>query len=142
MTNWNGMVQLACPCKILCLMCALYSHRVWLNFFFLWFLNNNCNRPRKERMTLFYFNGNLGPAYENGRPEDTCVFSLKEYMIWLHVHLALLNWICTFGTTTWNRGENQHWIRVQLIISGEILCWLFPHDLNPGFTKRKCIPKF
>ncbi|KAI3504256.1 hypothetical protein L1887_32803 [Cichorium endivia] len=29
------------------------------------------HRPREERKTLFYFNGNLGPAYEHGRPEAT-----------------------------------------------------------------------
>ncbi|KAF3328054.1 glucuronosyltransferase [Carex littledalei] len=42
---------------------------VWLK---LW------SRPRKERMTLFYFNGNLGPAYENGRPEDTYSMGLRQ----------------------------------------------------------------
>lgn len=26
-------------------------------------------RPREKRKTLFFFNGNLGPAYQNGRPE-------------------------------------------------------------------------
>lgn len=36
-------------------------------------INYHFCRPRKERMRLFYFNGNLGPAYAHGRPEDTCV---------------------------------------------------------------------
>ncbi|KAG6493187.1 hypothetical protein ZIOFF_048164 [Zingiber officinale] len=35
-------------------------------------------RPRKERTTLFYFNGNLGPAYENGRPEDTYSMGIRQ----------------------------------------------------------------
>ena len=34
---------------------------------------HNFCRPRKNRTTLFYFNGNLGSAYEGGRPEDTYV---------------------------------------------------------------------
>lgn len=32
-------------------------------------------RPLKNRSTLFYFNGNLGPAYEDGRPEDMYVLT-------------------------------------------------------------------
>ncbi|XP_074575072.1 uncharacterized protein LOC141831581 isoform X2 [Curcuma longa] len=35
-------------------------------------------RPRKERTTLFYFNGNLGPPYENGRPEDTYSMGIRQ----------------------------------------------------------------
>ncbi|XP_078440499.1 putative glucuronoxylan glucuronosyltransferase F8H [Wolffia australiana] len=35
-------------------------------------------RPRKERKTLFYFNGNLGPAYENGRPESTYSMGIRQ----------------------------------------------------------------
>ncbi|ONK59757.1 uncharacterized protein A4U43_C08F10230 [Asparagus officinalis] len=36
------------------------------------------SRPRKERTTLFYFNGNLGPAYANGRPEDTYSMGIRQ----------------------------------------------------------------
>ncbi|KAG0582764.1 hypothetical protein KC19_3G084200 [Ceratodon purpureus] len=32
-------------------------------------LQNFSSRPRQDRPTLFYFDGNLGSAYENGRPE-------------------------------------------------------------------------
>ncbi|KAJ4766857.1 exostosin family protein [Rhynchospora pubera] len=35
-------------------------------------------RSRKERTTLFYFNGNLGPAYENGRPEDKYSMGIRQ----------------------------------------------------------------
>jgi hypothetical protein len=42
-------------------------------FMFLGTLQYNFCRPRINRTTLFYFNGNLGPAYEGGRPEDTYV---------------------------------------------------------------------
>ncbi|KAH6772808.1 exostosin family protein [Perilla frutescens var. hirtella] len=35
-------------------------------------------RPREERKTLFYFNGNLGPAYEHGRPEATYSMGIRQ----------------------------------------------------------------
>ncbi|KAG8371916.1 hypothetical protein BUALT_Bualt12G0012600 [Buddleja alternifolia] len=35
-------------------------------------------RPREKRKTLFYFNGNLGPAYENGRPEATYSMGIRQ----------------------------------------------------------------
>ncbi|KAK9699287.1 hypothetical protein RND81_08G165100 [Saponaria officinalis] len=35
-------------------------------------------RPRNQRKTLFYFNGNLGPAYENGRPEATYSMGIRQ----------------------------------------------------------------
>ncbi|KAL2923711.1 putative glucuronoxylan glucuronosyltransferase F8H [Bienertia sinuspersici] len=35
-------------------------------------------RPRDQRKTLFYFNGNLGPAYENGRPEVTYSMGIRQ----------------------------------------------------------------
>lgn len=34
--------------------------------------------PREKRKTLFYFNGNLGPAYEHGRPEDTYSMGIRQ----------------------------------------------------------------
>lgn len=34
--------------------------------------------PREKRKTLFYFNGNLGPAYVNGRPEDTYSMGIRQ----------------------------------------------------------------
>ncbi|KAL1821056.1 hypothetical protein ACET3Z_015925 [Daucus carota] len=34
--------------------------------------------PREKRKILFYFNGNLGPAYENGRPEDTYSMGIRQ----------------------------------------------------------------
>ncbi|PSS21155.1 Glucuronosyltransferase 47 A [Actinidia chinensis var. chinensis] len=35
-------------------------------------------RPREIRKTLFYFNGNLGPAYEKGRPEATYSMGIRQ----------------------------------------------------------------
>ncbi|KAL3637263.1 hypothetical protein CASFOL_019562 [Castilleja foliolosa] len=35
-------------------------------------------RPLEQRRTLFYFNGNLGPAYENGRPEATYSMGIRQ----------------------------------------------------------------
>lgn len=36
------------------------------------------SRPREMRKTLFYFNGNLGPAYVKGRPEDTYSMGIRQ----------------------------------------------------------------
>ncbi|CAN4099793.1 unnamed protein product [Withania somnifera] len=36
------------------------------------------SRPREKRKTFFYFNGNLGPAYENGRPEATYSMGIRQ----------------------------------------------------------------
>ncbi|KAL5569670.1 hypothetical protein UlMin_026245 [Ulmus minor] len=35
-------------------------------------------RPREKRKTLFYFNGNLGPAYEHGRPESSYSMGIRQ----------------------------------------------------------------
>ncbi|XP_004307567.1 PREDICTED: uncharacterized protein LOC101304329 [Fragaria vesca subsp. vesca] len=35
-------------------------------------------RPHEMRKTLFYFNGNLGPAYPNGRPENTYSMGIRQ----------------------------------------------------------------
>ncbi|KAK3148234.1 hypothetical protein QOZ80_3BG0292440 [Eleusine coracana subsp. coracana] len=35
-------------------------------------------RPRNNRTTFFYFNGNLGPAFEGGRPEDTYSMGIRQ----------------------------------------------------------------
>lgn len=35
-------------------------------------------RPREQRKTLFFFNGNLGPAYEKGRPESTYSMGIRQ----------------------------------------------------------------
>lgn len=35
-------------------------------------------RPLEKRKTLFYFNGNLGPAYERGRPEATYSMGIRQ----------------------------------------------------------------
>ncbi|GKV25754.1 hypothetical protein SLEP1_g35148 [Rubroshorea leprosula] len=34
--------------------------------------------PREMRKKLFYFNGNLGPAYTNGRPEDSYSMGIRQ----------------------------------------------------------------
>ncbi|XP_059646319.1 uncharacterized protein LOC132292199 isoform X1 [Cornus florida] len=34
--------------------------------------------PREKRKILFYFNGNLGPAFENGRPEATYSMGIRQ----------------------------------------------------------------
>lgn len=36
------------------------------------------SRSREDRKTLFYFNGNLGPAYEKGRPEATYSMGIRQ----------------------------------------------------------------
>ncbi|OIT00786.1 PREDICTED: uncharacterized protein LOC109229226 [Nicotiana attenuata] len=36
------------------------------------------SRPREKRKTFFYFNGNLGPAYKNGRPEATYSMGIRQ----------------------------------------------------------------
>ncbi|KAG5552415.1 hypothetical protein RHGRI_010480 [Rhododendron griersonianum] len=38
----------------------------------------NSMMSREKRNTLFYFNGNLGPAYEHGRPEDTYSMGIRQ----------------------------------------------------------------
>uniref|UniRef100_A0A2P2JYW2 Uncharacterized protein MANES_09G028900 n=1 Tax=Rhizophora mucronata TaxID=61149 RepID=A0A2P2JYW2_RHIMU len=35
-------------------------------------------RPLEKRKILFYFNGNLGPAYQNGRPEDSYSMGIRQ----------------------------------------------------------------
>ncbi|KAL5137596.1 putative glucuronoxylan glucuronosyltransferase F8H [Glycine soja] len=35
-------------------------------------------RSHEKRKTLFYFNGNLGPAYPHGRPEDTYSMGIRQ----------------------------------------------------------------
>ncbi|TKY62593.1 glucuronoxylan glucuronosyltransferase F8H [Spatholobus suberectus] len=34
--------------------------------------------PREKRKTLFYFNGNLGPGYPNGRPEESYSMGIRQ----------------------------------------------------------------
>ncbi|KAK7278885.1 hypothetical protein RJT34_23924 [Clitoria ternatea] len=34
--------------------------------------------PHEKRKTLFYFNGNLGPAYSHGRPEDSYSMGIRQ----------------------------------------------------------------
>lgn len=36
------------------------------------------SRPRGKRKTLFYFNGNLGPAFTSGRPETTYSMGIRQ----------------------------------------------------------------
>ncbi|KAH1090500.1 hypothetical protein J1N35_017757 [Gossypium stocksii] len=36
------------------------------------------SRPHENRKTLFYFNGNLGPAYTSGRPEATYSMGIRQ----------------------------------------------------------------
>ncbi|KAE8718612.1 hypothetical protein F3Y22_tig00110009pilonHSYRG00167 [Hibiscus syriacus] len=36
------------------------------------------SRPRENRKTLFFFNGNLGPAYTSGRPEATYSMGIRQ----------------------------------------------------------------
>ncbi|XP_048320595.2 uncharacterized protein LOC107425930 [Ziziphus jujuba] len=36
------------------------------------------SRPRDKRKTLFFFNGNLGPAYQNGRPEASYSMGIRQ----------------------------------------------------------------
>ncbi|KAK9123480.1 hypothetical protein Sjap_013082 [Stephania japonica] len=39
---------------------------------------NGIFRSLKERTTFFYFNGNLGPVYANGRPESTYSMGIRQ----------------------------------------------------------------
>ncbi|KAG0618214.1 hypothetical protein M758_4G047000 [Ceratodon purpureus] len=41
-------------------------------------LQNFSSRPRQDRPTLFYFNGRLGNAYENGRPEHSYSMGIRQ----------------------------------------------------------------
>lgn len=41
-------------------------------------LQNFSTRPRQERPILFYFNGNLGSAYEDGRPEPQYSMGIRQ----------------------------------------------------------------
>ncbi|CAM8969990.1 hypothetical protein QQ045_005687 [Rhodiola kirilowii] len=36
--------------------------------------------PREKRKIFFYFNGNLGPAYEGGRPEATYSMGIRQHL--------------------------------------------------------------
>lgn len=57
-------------------------------------------RTRNNRTTLFYFNGNLGPAYKDGRHEDTYAslhMFVQKYMANLYLNLLLHNAAIAWG---------------------------------------------
>ncbi|XP_020104566.1 uncharacterized protein LOC109721384 isoform X2 [Ananas comosus] len=101
-------------------------------------------RPRKERTTLFYFNGNLGPAYENGRPEETYSMGIRQ-------RLAK-----EFGSTPNKKGElgKQHTPNVTVTplrssryyeeIASSLFCGVLPGDGWSGRMEdsilQGCIP--
>ncbi|KAJ3674017.1 hypothetical protein LUZ60_006009 [Juncus effusus] len=101
-------------------------------------------RPRKERTTLFYFNGNLGPAYENGRPEDTYSMGIRQKLA------------AQFGSTPNKQGKlgKQHTANITVTplraqnyyeeISRAVFCGVLPGDGWSGRMEDSvmngCIP--
>ncbi|KAM0950361.1 putative hexosyltransferase [Dioscorea sansibarensis] len=101
-------------------------------------------RPREERTTLFYFNGNLGPAYANGRPEDTYSMGIRQKLAE------------EFGSTPNNEGKlgRQHTGNVTVTplrsshyydeLASSIFCGVLPGDGWSGRMEdsilQGCIP--
>lgn len=102
------------------------------------------SRPRKERTTLFYFNGNLGPAYAHGRPEDTYSMGIRQKVA------------AEFGSTPDKKGKlgRQHTSNVTVTperthkyyeeLSRSVFCGVFPGDGWSGRMEdsilQGCIP--
>ncbi|PKA53601.1 putative glucuronoxylan glucuronosyltransferase F8H [Apostasia shenzhenica] len=102
------------------------------------------SRPRKERTTLFYFNGNLGSAYDNGRPEDTYSMGIRQKLA------------AEFGSTPDRKGKlgRQHTSNVIVTpirssnylndLASSIFCGVLPGDGWSGRMEdsilQGCIP--
>ncbi|XP_006651086.2 uncharacterized protein LOC102700608 isoform X1 [Oryza brachyantha] len=101
-------------------------------------------RPRKNRTTLFYFNGNLGPAYKDGRPEDTYSMGIRQKLA------------AEFGSTPDKQGKlgRQHTANVTVTylrsdkyyeeLASSIFCGVLPGDGWSGRMEdgmlQGCIP--
>ncbi|WOK95473.1 hypothetical protein Cni_G04180 [Canna indica] len=101
-------------------------------------------RPRIERTTLFYFNGNLGAAYENGRRE-------KEYSMGIRQKLAE-----EFGSSPNKQGKlgRQYTVNATVTnirsskyydeLASSLFCGVLPGDGWSGRMEdsilRGCIP--
>ncbi|KAK8949023.1 putative glucuronoxylan glucuronosyltransferase F8H [Platanthera zijinensis] len=101
-------------------------------------------RPRKERTTLFYFNGNLGPDYKNGRPEDTYSMGIRQ------------NLAAEFGSTPNKKGMlgRQHSANVTVTplrssnyfeeLASSVFCGVLPGDGWSGRMEdsihQGCVP--
>ncbi|KAF7055411.1 hypothetical protein CFC21_062940 [Triticum aestivum] len=101
-------------------------------------------RPRINRTTLFYFNGNLGPAYEEGRREDTYSMGIRQKLA------------AEFGSTPNKQGKlgRQHTANVTVTylksemyyeeLASSIFCGVLPGDGWSGRMEdsmlQGCIP--
>ncbi|MQL79110.1 hypothetical protein Taro_011525 [Colocasia esculenta] len=101
-------------------------------------------RTRKERTTLFYFNGNLGPAYVNGRPEATYSMGIRQKLA------------AEFGSTPNKEGKLGRQHAEDVIVTPErsanysaqlassVFCGVFPGDGWSGRMEdsilQGCIP--
>ncbi|XP_014514271.1 uncharacterized protein LOC106772395 [Vigna radiata var. radiata] len=101
-------------------------------------------RSHEERKTLFYFNGNLGPAYTNGRPEDSYSMGIRQKLA--EEFGSSPNKDGVLGKqhakdviVTPERSENYH-----LALASSVFCGVFPGDGWSGRMEdsilQGCIP--
>ncbi|KAM1109532.1 hypothetical protein EV2_009258 [Malus domestica] len=102
------------------------------------------SRSRENRKTLFYFNGNLGPAYPNGRPEASYSMGIRqklaeEFGSSPNKEGKLGKQHAEDVIVTPLRTENYH-----LDIASSIFCGVFPGDGWSGRMEdcvlQGCIP--
>ncbi|KAB2631351.1 hypothetical protein D8674_008870 [Pyrus ussuriensis x Pyrus communis] len=102
------------------------------------------SRSREDRKTLFYFNGNLGPAYPNGRPEASYSMGIRqklaeEFGSSPNKEGKLGKQHAEDVIVTPLRSENYH-----LDIASSIFCGVFPGDGWSGRMEdcvlQGCIP--
>ncbi|CAN6577068.1 unnamed protein product [Malus baccata var. baccata] len=102
------------------------------------------SRSRENRKTLFYFNGNLGPAYPNGRPEASYSMGIRqklaeEFGSSPNKEGKLGKQHAEDVIVTPLRSENYH-----LDIASSIFCGVFPGDGWSGRMEdcvlQGCIP--
>ncbi|KAL6553819.1 hypothetical protein OROMI_019492 [Orobanche minor] len=100
--------------------------------------------PREERKTLFYFNGNLGHAYEHGRPEETYCMGIRQKVAeefgWSPNKEGKLGKQHSEDVVaTPERAENYH-----LEIASSVFCGVMPGDGWSGRMEdsilQGCIP--
>ncbi|KAM2229953.1 hypothetical protein ACFX1S_014417 [Malus domestica] len=102
------------------------------------------SRSRESRKTLFYFNGNLGPAYPNGRPEASYSMGIRqklaeEFGSSPNKEGKLGKQHAEDVIVTPLRAENYH-----LDLASSIFCGVFPGDGWSGRMEdsilQGCIP--
>ncbi|KAF2286040.1 hypothetical protein GH714_009870 [Hevea brasiliensis] len=95
-------------------------------------------RPLDERKTLFYFNGNLGPAYPNGRPEASQKLA-EEFGSSPNKHGKLGKQHAEDVIVTPERTENYHGE-----LASSVFCGVLPGDGWSGRMEdsilQGCIP--